>query len=506
MEERMNIKRITTTVFAVIVLAMSAFGADRALVIGIDHYKYNTIVGDTPGSVADAEAMAIFIREKYKFPKEAVHILRESEATAANIKSEIQTWLINGSKPGDRIFFFYSGHGGQIDDDNGDEKDQLDEALAPFDVHPGDRNAQPSNVIRDDEMNLFLLQLSGRRVVMAFDSCNSGTISRSIEPKSKFVALKNKHTPLEATRSMTDQESYIPKDARNKDMSVVKEEFVDGKLNGIVIFSAAAPYQKAMWLKDQSRGAFAYSFEMVQKNDDKFPTVGELDRRIKEYMEYLKKEKLVVTAQVPESEIISETPLEDKPLFGENPTLTGAAANWEAAVLPALHNPLANYKVKINIGKNTFGVGDVIDYSVTLQGLKADDKAYLYILDFARDDNGDKYVVSLFPTKAGNDSDNKLGNGTHAFPRQGQDGREYNTVAETKGKDIFVALVTKTKLNLVCDENDKCGSWEEVYKKIGLNDLQSQINKVTESTRSFGNRPKLEGGDWQASSVVVFVK
>jgi hypothetical protein len=484
-----------------IVAATPAFGADRALIIGIDRYQ---TVSDTPGSIADAEAMAALMQRKYKFPKDSIRILRGGEATAERIRTEIQNWLVDATNPGDRVFFFYSGHGGQVDDEpNGDEEDQLDEVLAPYDVYPGSEKDAPAGFIRDDEINLFLLKLSGRRVVMAFDSCHSGTISRSPEAGSKFVALKNKRTPFASTRSFSDRESYVPPATEGKDMHAVKEDFIDGRLNGIVIFSAARPYQKAMWLTDRSRGAFAYAFEMVQKEENYFPSVSELDRRIKEYLNELKRNKLVVTEQIPETQVISQTRIDDKPLFGEVLSSSGASTGWEAAVLPSIHNPLADFKVKLSVDSltNTFKVDDVIKYSVAIEGLEPNKNAYLYILVFSRDDDGKKHVTSLFPTPAGNDLDNYLGNGTHRFPRTGKNGADYRTVALTPGKDVFVALVSKVKLPL--GDKDEYDSWEEAYRLIGVDNLREQVERAT---RSWGNRPKIEGGNWQAASAVVYVK
>jgi len=507
----MNFKRLLTTICFVIGLAASVCGADRALVIGIDHYQKVT---DTPGSVADADAITALMQRKYKFSRDSIRVLRESEATTENIKNAFRTWLIDGTKPGDRVFFFYSGHGGQVDDNNGDENDELDEVIAPYDIDPGDRDTPPSNFIRDDDINVLLLKLSGRRVVLAFDSCHSGTISRGVEPKSKFVSLNNKYTPLGSTRSMSDRDSYIPKDNESKDMFTAKEGFVDGKLNGVVIFSAAAAYQKAMWLKDRSRGAFAYSFEMSQKDDKDFPSIAELDRRIKDYIENLKVKGLVDTKQTPVMEIISTATIADKPLFGEILDPSGSSSNWEASILPSIYNPLADFKVKLNIDSttNTFKINDLITYSVEIDGLRRDEKAYLYIVVFSKNDQCrrdhdqcrescdneicTKYVVSLFPTPAGGDFDNYVGNGKHLFPRKGA----YETRALETGKDIFVALVSKKEL-LIGKKNEY--SWKEAYNLIGVNNLQAQVEALT---RSWGNSPKLQGGNWQASSAVVYVR
>jgi hypothetical protein len=496
--------RLVCLICVFFVVAVQAFSADRALVVGIDNYQS---VNQTPGSVADARAMKAFIQRKYNFPDSSVHMLLEGDATAANIKNEIQTWLIDGTKPGDRVFFFYSGHGGQVDDDNGDEADHLDEVLAPYDVYVGKKGTPPANIIRDDQMNLFLLQLSGRRVVMAFDSCNSGTISRSLEPKSKFVALYNQFTEPEAvSRSMSDRDSYVPTEATTRDLSVVKEDVVDGRLNGIIIFSATSAYQKAMWLKDQSRGAFAYSFEMVQQQDGYYPTAAEIDQKIRTYLDDLKRKGLVNTAQVPQMEIISDTRLDDQPLFSQTAGAGvggGTGDNWETSVLPAIHNPLADFKVKLTLGSNRFKVGDKVTYSAEVQGLKTGEQAYLYILVFSVEDGGKRHVTSLFPTKIGNDTDNKVSNGTQCFPRKGISGADYTTEAVAPGKDLFVALVAKKPLPI---GNRDEYTWDEAYSLIGIDALREQVKKKAEElTRSMSNRPKIDGGDWQASTAVVRV-
>jgi hypothetical protein len=486
-----------------LITAMATAGtraADRVLVVGIDHYKV-TGVGDTPGSEADATAMADLMKRKYHFAEGTVHKLVGSDATADKIRFEIQTWLINGTNPGDRVFFFYSGHGSQVDDDNHDEADELDEVLAPYDVYPGDKNTPPSHFIRDDEINIFLLGLSGRRVVMAFDSCHSGTISRSLTPKSKFLAMKNKFTPMGSTRGFGDTESYVPKEEKNKDLHTVTENIIDKKLNGVVIYSAATSYQTAAWLKDGSRGAFAYSFEMVQQQDGYYPTAGEIQQKLTAYLGDLKDTGRVSTLQTPEMEIISETPLENKPLFGVEAGNADTSSNWEASFLPALHNPLADFRVKLNIDRNVFSVGDELRYSVKITGLKQDEEAYLYILVFSVDDSGKRHVTSLFPTKSGNDMDNKITNGDYGFPRTGRSGVDYRTTANGAGKDTFVALVSKKKISSLGDQDEY--KWDEVLKLIGIEDLKK---KVAEATRSFSNQNVLRDGDWQASAEIVRVK
>jgi hypothetical protein len=83
------------------------------------------------------------------------------------------------------VIFFYAGHGFQAPDDNGDEEDNEDEVITPYDVAfkaVGGKVVltDENTFIRDDKFNDFIARLSGRRAVLMFDSCHSGTISRGI--------------------------------------------------------------------------------------------------------------------------------------------------------------------------------------------------------------------------------------------------------------------------------------------------------------------------------------
>ena len=60
-------------------------------------------------------------------------IYTNDQATKANLQEAITGWLPKVSRPGDTVFIFFSGHGGQLADDNGDESDKQDELLIPYD-------------------------------------------------------------------------------------------------------------------------------------------------------------------------------------------------------------------------------------------------------------------------------------------------------------------------------------------------------------------------------------
>lgn len=80
------------------------------------------------------------------------------------------------------FFIFYSGHGSNVYDLNGDEKDNMDEILIPVDYNLG-------NIIKDDELNNIIGNIPNDcKIFGIFDCCNSGTI---LDLKYKYISKKN---------------------------------------------------------------------------------------------------------------------------------------------------------------------------------------------------------------------------------------------------------------------------------------------------------------------------
>ena len=78
---------------------------------------------------------------------------------------------MDGVRPGDYLFFHYSGHGGQQTDKDGDESDGKDETLVPLDY-------QTAGQITDDELHKLLVARlpHGAHMTVVCDCCHSGTI------------------------------------------------------------------------------------------------------------------------------------------------------------------------------------------------------------------------------------------------------------------------------------------------------------------------------------------
>ncbi len=136
-----------------------------ALCIGINNYPGTD--SDLAGCVNDANDWTALLTSLGFVTKK----LLDRQATRANILSEM-TNMVSQAQKGDSIIFQYSGHGTYIPDVDGDEADQTDECLCPYDL-------RTKGVITDDQLyELFNKKATGVRLVMISDSCHSGTVTR----------------------------------------------------------------------------------------------------------------------------------------------------------------------------------------------------------------------------------------------------------------------------------------------------------------------------------------
>lgn len=96
-------------------------------------------------------------------------MLLTAQATSSNVMGAIEAAA--ATLAADDLFILtYSGHGGQIEDSNADEGDDLDETWVLY-------NRQ---LIDDELYTMFSLFNAGVRILMFSDSCHSGTVARFV--------------------------------------------------------------------------------------------------------------------------------------------------------------------------------------------------------------------------------------------------------------------------------------------------------------------------------------
>jgi len=186
---------------------------NHALLIGIGNYKQRTL----EGPAYDVAALTEVLIKHYDFKRANVRKLVNQEAGKFRILSEMQQ-LVQISRPGDRVFIYFSGHGTS-------RRDELlslplphaSGALVPADFK-WDSNqsieAQVSQlIVGKRDLRPILAQLDqDRQVLVVFDTCFSGNTVRGIgEPK---LAGVSRYIPLDS-KSVFSAEQHIGSFAEN---------------------------------------------------------------------------------------------------------------------------------------------------------------------------------------------------------------------------------------------------------------------------------------------------
>lgn len=164
--------RILLCIVMVMMMIPAKAQAEKyALLVGIDAYPEPEMVLD--GCAKDVEMMQAVLREKYGFPASNIAVLLNGDATLEGIRDAFQTHLIEQAQPGDAVVVYYSGHGTQTPDNNGDEADGIDETLCPVNM-----SRDETTWLTDDMLNHWLSQLRTTQVTVILDACFAGTATR----------------------------------------------------------------------------------------------------------------------------------------------------------------------------------------------------------------------------------------------------------------------------------------------------------------------------------------
>ena len=144
----------------------------KALVVGLAAYANPK--NNLPGVNNDIPAV---IKMLANFGITDVEVLRDTNATAANIMKGMNNLVMN-AQPGDARLFYYSGHGALLPPGfaGGDDADGRDEALVPYE-------GTISTLILDNWIATYLKTILPPEVSFwgIYDSCHSGDIFKAAE-------------------------------------------------------------------------------------------------------------------------------------------------------------------------------------------------------------------------------------------------------------------------------------------------------------------------------------
>lgn len=170
-------------------------GTKRAVLIGINYIGTESQLS---GCHNDVLNMKRYLMAVHGFEELNMAILMDDgkhiNPTRDNMMKALQD-LAHSSRPGDTCILHYSGHGGYVRDENGDEEDRRDETLVPLDYNTAGQ-------IRDDDLFKALVLKIPKDVLLMclMDSCHSGTV---LDLPYKFVADgKQREMTLDAAFKM----------------------------------------------------------------------------------------------------------------------------------------------------------------------------------------------------------------------------------------------------------------------------------------------------------------
>lgn len=187
-----------------------------AVVIGVE--KYSNDLPDAKFAEHDAQAVRASL-VALGYPDRNIKFLTGARASKSNLEAYIEEWLPRNVKEGDKVFFYFSGHGAP-DPESGQAY------LVPVD---GDPNYLGKTAYPVKTLYASLGKLKAKQIVVALDSCFSGAGGRSV--------LAEGARPL-----------------------VTKVDASVGQDSKITLFAAASPKEITSTIKEQGHGMFTYYF------------------------------------------------------------------------------------------------------------------------------------------------------------------------------------------------------------------------------------------------------
>merc|ERR1712232_1382407 len=144
----------------------------RALLIGIN---YTGMPVELNGCHNDVKNVRKLLVETFGWSNNCIRTLTDkgkdphSMPTKSNIEAAL-LWLSEGARPGDSLFFHFSGHGAEKVAPKGYEENGMNETILPVDFrHAG--------MIIDDRISDLLVKRlpDGAKLTAVMDCCHSGT-------------------------------------------------------------------------------------------------------------------------------------------------------------------------------------------------------------------------------------------------------------------------------------------------------------------------------------------
>lgn len=237
----------------------------KALLVALDQYP--NPANNLPSCVNDANGFEQAIRSTYGFTD--VRRLVNDQATLANVESGLD-WLFGNAAADDRLVFYFSGHGFQVQ-----RGDNLDEVLCLYD-----------EFLFDDTLSNKTQSLPPGTFTLVSDSCHSGGMYKVFEVEGETVELaltKVLKVPPPATNKVgtflspekLNRLNYRPFGSRRNSASAIAKRFGTAPtksfdeagqlaMNGLLL-SACLENETASASTSKTDGKSAFTFALLQQ-------------------------------------------------------------------------------------------------------------------------------------------------------------------------------------------------------------------------------------------------
>lgn len=160
---------------------------DKAILFGINNYKS---ISHLRGCENDLEDVRGLLVDSFGFEKRNVKSYSNEKVVQSAIAKGFD-WLAEGTGPGDRLVFHFSGHGSYTTSTSSDK--DVDELLCLYDMDWSDEQS----FIRDTDLGKLTGKVStGARLTVILDSCHSGTGTRGFASNMRALERTTPKTGL----------------------------------------------------------------------------------------------------------------------------------------------------------------------------------------------------------------------------------------------------------------------------------------------------------------------
>lgn len=184
---------LRVTVVTTLLLSGQAHATKLALLVGVGDFQ-NSEVPKLPGPKHDVEAMKAVLVERLGFEPQNVNTLIDNQGTKHAIQAALKS-LMDKSRPGDEILFYFSGHGtSSLDPELGLPLPYGSGAIAPYGARISGADAVNTMLIGRTELRPLLepLDRGDRKLWVVFDTCYS---ARAVKPHDAPGGLLSRSLP-----------------------------------------------------------------------------------------------------------------------------------------------------------------------------------------------------------------------------------------------------------------------------------------------------------------------